>query len=55
MKKSHFKNDFLRKWDTSAEKWPLSYAGSQNIAIIWHKVGRHRIAIFRVGGFSAAS
>jgi len=32
LKKSLFKNDFLRKWDTAAEKWPFLYAGSQNIA-----------------------
>jgi hypothetical protein len=55
MKKSLFKNDFPREWDADAEKWLFLHADSPNIAVFWLKVGRHRRAFFRVGGFSAAS
>jgi len=55
LKKSLFKNDFLRKRDTATAKWPFLHAGSQNIAVFWPIVGRQCRAIFRVGGFSKHS
>jgi len=52
LKKSLSKIDILSKWDTITIIWQFVYAISQNIAVLWHKVGCHRKAIFQVGTFS---